>query len=149
MLSTCFLHSPPSSLKRCGAAIRIGSRRRQCRWAVGRHWNGVEELSGGTDGWFTSTATRSSPWSGARSLASQALRHEGTLHAGVGEAVPATVPPEKWDRPSWAGWRTSWYPWTADSAQLTSALLPPLYPHPDFPPFRMYKETYSSSFVKN
>ena len=29
--------------------------------------------------------------------------HQGTLHAGVGAAVPSTVPPEEWDPPSWAG----------------------------------------------
>ena len=39
---------------------------------------------------------RSSPWAGACSLASEALRHQGiTLHAGVGAAVPSTVP-EEW-----------------------------------------------------
>ena len=76
-----------------------------------------------TDGWFTTTASGSSPSLGARSLASQALQHQGTLHAGVGAAVPSTVP-EEWDPPSWAGWPTSWYPWTADSAQLTSAWCP-------------------------
>ena len=41
------------------------------------------------------TATGSSPWPGARSLASQALRYKGTLHAGVGAAVLSTVP-EEW-----------------------------------------------------
>ena len=43
------------------------------------------------------TATGSSPWPGARSLASQALQHEGTLHARVGAAVPSAVP-EVWIR---------------------------------------------------
>ena len=28
--------------------------------------------------------------------------HQETLHAGVGAAVPSTVP-EEWDLPSWAG----------------------------------------------
>ena len=53
---------------------------------------------------ITATATGSSPWPGARSLASQALRHQGTLHAGVGAAVPLTVPEqEKWDPPPVVG----------------------------------------------
>ena len=77
---------------------------RQCRGAVGRHWDSVEELSGGTDGSFTTTATGSSPWPGAHSLASQALQHEGMLHAGVGAAVPSMVPEqEKCNPPLWAG----------------------------------------------
>ena len=45
---------------------------------------------------------QSSPSPGARSLDSQALRHQGTLHAGVGAAVLSTVP-EEWEPPSWAG----------------------------------------------
>ena len=40
--------------------------------------------------------TGSSPSPGTCSLDSQALQHEGTLHAGVGAAVPSTVP-EEWD----------------------------------------------------
>ena len=46
-------------------------------------------------GWLAAaTATRSSHWPGARSLASQALWHQGTLHASIGAAVPSTVPKE-------------------------------------------------------
>ena len=77
-----------------------------------------------TDGWpATATATGSSPSPCACSPDSQALWHQGTLHSGVGAAVPLTVP-EEWDLPLWAGWPTSWYPWTADSAQLNSARCP-------------------------
>ena len=125
---------------------------RQCRGAVWRHWDSVAELSGTealrggpdhraspslrqfewtwtlsftyTDGWpGAATATGSNPSLGARSLASQALQHEETLLVGVGAAVPSTVP-EEWDPPSWAGWPTSWYHWTADSAHFTSAQCP-------------------------
>ena len=46
------------------------------------------------DGCFITSATGSSPSSGARSLASQALQHETTFHAGVGAVVPSTVPEE-------------------------------------------------------
>ena len=78
-----------------------------------------------TDGWSaTATATGSNPLPGARSLDSQALRHQGMLHSGVGAAVPSTVP-EEWDPPLWAGWPTSWYPCgTAGSAQLTLTWCP-------------------------
>ena len=128
-----------------------GGTGRQCRRAARRHWgqcSGAVRHGGSpmgpdhrasptlrqfegtwppsstyTDVWFTATATGTSPSPGARSLASQALQHEGTLHAGVGAAVPSTVP-EEWDPPSWAGWPTSWCPSTAGSAQLTSARCP-------------------------
>ena len=97
-----------------GAAIRTGSRR-----VTHRPGDSVEELSRGTgtvqrscpalrqsegtwppsftyiDGWFTATATGSSPWPGVCSLASQTLQYQGTLHAGVGAAVPSTFP-EVW-----------------------------------------------------
>ena len=77
-----------------------------------------------TDGWSaTATATGSSPLPSACSLNSQALQHEGMLHAGVGAAVPSTIP-EEWDLPSWAGWPTSWCPSTAGSSQLNSARCP-------------------------
>ena len=37
-------------------------------------------------------------------LAAWPAKHEETLHAGVGAAVPSTVPErEEWDPPSWAG----------------------------------------------
>ena len=141
-------HTTP--LQNLAFVSRIGSRRvtdwpgdsvaelsggtgRQWRGAVGRYWDSVAELFG-TEAvrgnlttelhlhccWFTTTATGSSPSPGAHSLDSQALQHEGTLHVGVGAAVPSTVP-EEWDPLSWAGWPTSCYPSTAGSSQLTSA----------------------------
>ena len=125
---------------------------RQWRGTVGRHWDSVAELPGTeavrlgpdhrasptlrqfdgtwppsftyTDGWpATTTATGSSPSPCARSPDSQALQHEGTLHAGVGAAVPSTVP-EEWDPPSWAGWPTSWCPSATGSSHLSSAQCP-------------------------
>ena len=145
-LHSCFkpasLNSPTRSPKKTGAAIRIRSRR-----DTHRSGDGVEELSGGT-GRQCRGAVRH--WGSPRDLTTELHLHwwlicnysnriqsfalcsqprqpspptQGTLHAGVGAAVPSTVP-EEWDPPSWAGWTASRYPWTADFAQLTSAWCP-------------------------
>ena len=120
MLPVCFhLNSRPRFPTNLALAIRIGSRR-----VTHRPEDSVAELSGGTGDsvaelsgtesvrWgpdhrasptlMADTAKGSSPSPGARSLASQALRHQGTLHASIGAAVPSTVP-EEWDPPSRAG----------------------------------------------
>ena len=66
----------------------------------GTWWNGCSRgCNWGTPqtvyGWLSAaTATRSSPWPGAHSLASQAFQHQGTLHASIGAAVPSTIPKE-------------------------------------------------------
>ena len=73
---TCFPHSPPHSPTNLALASRIGSRRvthrpgdsvelsggtgRQCRRAVGRHWDSVAELSG-TEAVRVDLTTRASP----------------------------------------------------------------------------------------
>ena len=38
--------------------------------------------------------------------------------------IATSTVPEEWDTPSWAGWPTSWFLWTADFAHLTSARCP-------------------------
>ena len=90
----------------------------------GCNWGTPQTVSG----WLAAaTARGSSPWPGARSLASQALRHQGTLHASTGAAVPSTVPKEG-GTPSQAGWPAAGHSRAAGSSQLTSAWCPAVAP---------------------
>ena len=55
------------------------------------------------------------------------FRGEPTLfHVGANKSyvIATSTVPEEWDPPSWAGWPTSWFLWTADFAHLTSARCP-------------------------
>ena len=149
-----FPHLPiPTPLQKLALASRIRSRRvtptrRQCCGAVWRHRQTVErscwgalgnaaELSG-TEAvrgdlttelhlhwWLTCNnySNRIQSFARCSQPGQPGFQHQGTLHAHVGAAVPLMVP-EEWDPPSWAGWPTLWYPWTADSAQLNSARCP-------------------------
>ena len=123
-------HQPGDSV-----AELSGGTGRQCRGAVRRHWDsgaelfGTEAVRGGPDHRASPTLMaelqqlqQRDPVLGPQPGQPSPLTPRNAPH-GRWSAEPSTVP-EEWDPPSWAGWPTSWFPWTADSAQLTSARCP-------------------------